>query len=211
MRAMDGERGRPSSIRKLELLEAAYRYVLVRGITDISLRPLAAAIGSSPRVLLYLFGSRDGLIRALLARSRREELRLLGELRAEAGGGLDEAANRLWTWLADPQRRGLLTLWLEGYARSLVDPTGPWAGFARSTVQDWLALLAHHQTSPDTAAAEAERTHVLAVLRGAVLDLLATGDTDRITLAVRRALDPATKDRDGPDRRRQRLDRRADA
>jgi hypothetical protein len=71
----------------------------------------------------------------------------------------------------------------------MVEPTGPWAGFGRSTVEDWLALLAHHQASPATAAAEAERTYVLAVLRGALLDLLATGDTDRITIAVHRALE----------------------
>jgi AcrR family transcriptional regulator len=195
---MDGEPA--NSARKSELLEAAYDYVLVHGLTVISLRPLAEAIGSSPRVLLYLFGSKDGLIRALLARSRTEELRLLAELRNQASDGLHEAARRLWLWLADAQRRGLLTLWLEGYARSMVEPTGPWAGFGRSTVEDWLALLAHHQKSPTTAAAEAERTYVLAVLRGALLDLLATGDTDRITVAVHRALEGTiATDRRTPD------------
>jgi AcrR family transcriptional regulator len=44
----------------------------------------AATIGSSPRVLLYLFGSKDGLIRALLARARADELAMLARLR-EAG------------------------------------------------------------------------------------------------------------------------------
>ncbi|MEX3648859.1 TetR family transcriptional regulator, partial [Mycolicibacterium porcinum] len=50
------------SARKIELLEAAYRYALAHGLGDLSLRPLAAAIGSSPRVLLFLFGSKDGLV-----------------------------------------------------------------------------------------------------------------------------------------------------
>jgi len=50
----------------------------------MSLRPLAAAIGSSPRVLLFLFGSKEGLVRALLARARLDELGLLDEIRAEA-------------------------------------------------------------------------------------------------------------------------------
>jgi len=54
------------SARQEELLDRAYAYVLTHGISDLSLRPVAAAIGSSPRVLLYLFGSKDGLIRALL-------------------------------------------------------------------------------------------------------------------------------------------------
>ena len=46
------------SARKQELLEAAYQYVLGNGLADMSLRPLAKEIGSSPRVLLFLFGSK---------------------------------------------------------------------------------------------------------------------------------------------------------
>lgn len=52
---------------------------------------------------------------------------------------------------------------------------------------DWLAVLAAAQPESrrDTAAGLAERTLVLAVLRGALLDLLATGDAERTTAAVR--------------------------
>lgn len=135
------------------------------GITDLSLRPLAAAIGSSPRVLLYLFGSKEGLVRALLARSRAEELTLLDELRGLSQGGLTETAKLTWDWLAAEERRGLLSLWLEGYARSLLDSDGPWRSFGQSTVDDWLEVLATHQQTPDGPAAQRERTLVLAVLR----------------------------------------------
>jgi hypothetical protein len=71
-----------------------------------------------------------------------------------------------------------------------MEPDGPWAGFASDTVEDWLMLLADAQPAPerDTAAGEARRTLVLAVLRGAVLDLLATGDLARTTRAVTQAL-----------------------
>jgi AcrR family transcriptional regulator len=171
------------SARREELLQAAYVYASERGLAEMSLRPLAAAIGSSPRVLLYLFGSKEGLIHALLQRSRSEELQLLTEIRAEAGG-LAVVADRIWGWLAAEHRRGLLSLWLEGYARSLVEPAGPWADFGRSTVDDWLELLASRQPDPDTAGARSERTLVLAVLRGALIDLLATGETRRVTEAV---------------------------
>ena len=68
------------SARQLELLERAYAYSLTHGLADLSLRPLATAIGSSPRVLLFLFDSKDGLIRALLARARVDELELLRQL-----------------------------------------------------------------------------------------------------------------------------------
>jgi AcrR family transcriptional regulator len=167
------------SRRRDELLELAYRYVLRHGLAGMSLRPLAEAIGSSPRVLLYLFGSKDGLVQALLARSRTDELDLLA-----AAGPADEpseAVGRLWRWLADPAHSDLLRLWTEGYARSMVEPDGPWGGFAARSVEDWLDVLGEVFDRTDASA-------VLAVLRGAMLDLLATGDVERTTAAVRRQL-----------------------
>ncbi|TVX98174.1 TetR/AcrR family transcriptional regulator [Mycolicibacterium porcinum] len=179
------------SARKIELLEAAYRYALAHGLGDLSLRPLAAAIGSSPRVLLFLFGSKDGLVRALLARARADELALLEHLRDGAdteGAGLAATVEKVWSWLAAAEHRPLLTLWAEAYARSLVEPEGAWAGFARETVEDWLDVLAKSQPAQeknsDTGAAA--RTLALAVLRGALLDVLATGHTERVTAAVHR-------------------------
>jgi AcrR family transcriptional regulator len=174
------------SLRQQELLELAYAYVLEQGLADLSLRPLAAAIGSSPRVLLYLFGSKDGLVRALLARARVDELALLDELDPdEAAERLDllEAAARLWTWLVADEHRALLRLWAEGYVRSLVEPDGPWSGFAEATVRDWLGVLDGREDEVGDGGV-VRRTYVLAVLRGGLLDLLATGDTARVTDAV---------------------------
>jgi AcrR family transcriptional regulator len=189
-----------ASPRRHELLELAYAYVLEHGVSDLSLRPLAAAIGSSPRVLLFLFGSKAELVQALLARAREDELELLNRARATSGaerGDLLTIAAELWSWLSAEERRGLLTLWVEGYARSLIDPDGPWAGFAAATVADWLEVLTAAAEAPDAgarvavgvrAAGEVEPTLVLAVLRGALLDLLATGEVERTTRAVNRQL-----------------------
>ncbi|MER7958915.1 TetR family transcriptional regulator [Streptomyces sp. NPDC096030] len=179
------------SARQNELLEAAYRYALAHGLADLSLRPLAEAIGSSPRVLLFLFESKDGLLRALLARARADELALLD--RAGRHGqptGLAPAVARVWTWLAAKEHRPLLRLWAEAYTRSLVQPDGAWAGFARATVEDWLGVLAGFQppSERDGADGAVRRTLALAVLRGALLDLLATDDEKRITEAVEHQL-----------------------
>ncbi|WP_280344131.1 TetR/AcrR family transcriptional regulator [Nocardia neocaledoniensis] len=172
------------SARQTELLEAAYRYALEHGLADLSLRPLASAIGSSPRVLMFLFGNKDGLVRALLARARTDELAFLGELTDRpAPADLAAAVDRVWRWLAAPDHRPLLRLWTEAYARSLVEPDGPWSGFARATVDDWLTLLARFQPTGNTGAVT-DRTLALAVLRGCLLDLLATGDESRVTAAV---------------------------
>ncbi|MEU4808753.1 TetR/AcrR family transcriptional regulator [Nocardia fluminea] len=176
------------SARETALLEAAYRYVLEHGLADLSLRPLAAAIGSSPRVLMFLFGNKEGLVRALLARARADELAFLGELADHpAPPDLAAAVDQLWRWLSAPGHQPLLRLWTEAYARSLVDPQGPWSGFAHTTVDEWLTLLANFQPPEqrDTSDAIAARTLALAVLRGALLDLLATGDEPRTTTAVR--------------------------
>jgi AcrR family transcriptional regulator len=173
------------SARRHELLEAAYGYVLERGLADLSLRPLATAIGSSPRVLLFLFGSKDGLVRALLARARADELDVLDRVRqAGSAGGPRAAADAIWAWLAAPEHRGLLTLWLEGYARALVESDGVWEGFAARTVRDWLVLLEEVGGEAD----DVDRTLLLAVLRGCLLDLLASGDVARTSAAVDRYL-----------------------
>jgi len=163
---------RPPSPRRAELLEAAYAYALQHGLADLSLRPLASAIGSSPRVLLFLFESKDGLIRELLARARTDELHMLDLVRGDSD---TDPVRATWHWLIADAHRPLLTLWLEAYARSLVEPDGPWTMFARQTVEDWLALLGTVQP---------KATLDLAVVRGALLDLLATGDAPRTTAAV---------------------------
>lgn len=176
-----------ASPRKAELLERAYAYVLEHGLADMSLRPLAAAVGSSPRVLLFLFESKDRLIRALLARARADELALLEQQRnAAEGEDLAGAVLATWRWLSDDQHRALLALWLEAYARSVTEPDGPWARFAATTVDDWLAILADAQPARRrrSKTGGTQRALALAVLRGALLDLLATGDVDRTTAVV---------------------------
>lgn len=154
-------------------------------MADLSLRPLAAAVGSSPRVLLFLFGSKAGLVQALLARARQDELALLDRARIAGAENRDPLAvvSDVWAWLAAEERRGLLKLWVEGYARSLIEVDGPWSGFAAATVADWLDVLGEIAPDPDV------RTLILAVLRGAMLDLLATGDLERVGAAVNRQLE----------------------
>jgi AcrR family transcriptional regulator len=174
--------------RREELLDLAYRYALGHGLADLSLRPLAAAIGSSPRVLLFLFGSKDGLVRELLAKARADELGYLAREDAASQDGLPAMVAATWRWLAAEPVRPLLTLWTEAYGRSLVETAGPWSGFASQSVADWLEVLAAVQPAgnagkPD---ANADRTLALAVLRGCLLDLLATGDAERAAAAIAR-------------------------
>lgn len=165
------------SARRQQLLEAAYHYVLANGAADMSLRPLAASTGTSPRVLLYLFGSKDELVREILDRARAEQREMMRAALAEPPAG--DPVGRLWTWLSAPEQRATIRLFVEAYALSLHPDPGPWQGFAETSVEEWLELLA-----PVLPAEPAPTLH-LAVLRGLLLDLLATGDLDRVNAAYR--------------------------
>src|SRR6201995_4899349 len=95
------------SPRRAELLSACYGYVLEHGLTGLSLRPLAAATGTSPRVLLYLFGSKEHLVREVLARARHEQISLVTEILGPgtADGGFGPLADKLWELLSSPAQR----------------------------------------------------------------------------------------------------------
>jgi AcrR family transcriptional regulator len=176
-----------SPSRRAELLDAAYAYVLAHGLNGLSLRPLAAAIGSSPRVLLYLFGSKENLLRQLLARARREQIaQLASEFKAAAQDqDLERTAARLWTWLSAPEQRAMVRLTYEAFMLSLSHEPGPWAGFAAEAAEDWLNLLIDAQAHVAPAKAEARATRVLASIRGLLIDLLVCGDNERIAAAAR--------------------------
>ena len=47
--------------RRAKLLDEVADYILSNGLADLSLRPLAAAINTSPRMLLYFFGTKERL------------------------------------------------------------------------------------------------------------------------------------------------------
>jgi len=87
---------RVSSQRERHLLESAYEYVLKHGLTNFSLRPLALAIGSSPRVFVIPVRIQGGLVKALLTRARDTELSFLGEMnRTGAGHNFPEVVRRV--------------------------------------------------------------------------------------------------------------------
>ena len=175
------------SPRRAELLDASYAYVLGNGLNGLSLRPLAAAIGSSPRVLLYLFGSKENLLREVLARARSEQIAQLTSA-CKVGGqrqGIEETAAHLWTWLSAPEQRAMVRLTYEAFMLSLSHEPGPWTGFAAEAAEDWLNLLVDAQVRVAQAKAEVRATRVLATIRGLLIDLLASGDNRRIAAAAR--------------------------
>jgi AcrR family transcriptional regulator len=180
-----------TSPRRAELLDRAYEFVLDNGLTGLSLRPLAAATGTSPRVLLYLFGSKEGLVRELLERMRREQLALLvsglGGCPDAAGDqvGTTELVERMWSVLGAPEQRRAVRLTYEAFLASLRPDPGPWRGFAAEQLGDWLEVLRAAQRDTPAALADARATRALALVRGLLLDLLSRGEPDRVSSALR--------------------------
>ncbi|HEU4423078.1 MAG TPA: TetR/AcrR family transcriptional regulator [Pilimelia sp.] len=178
-----GERATGGSARRQELLRRTLDYAAEHSLSGLSLRPLAKAIGSSPRVLLYLFGSKSGLIREVLALNRALQLDLLRDA-TESAAGPRETFERLWAWLIHPARANVRRLFFEAYTQSAGNHDEAWRGFAEQSVNDWLAplrsLARNDSVLPE---AKAEATLVLAVMRGLFLDLLATDDHERVTAA----------------------------
>jgi AcrR family transcriptional regulator len=164
------------SSRRAELLGRLLEYSATHGLSEVSLRPLARAVGSSPRMLLYFFGSKEQLVREVHQHARGMQLDLLAEA-LEGQSDRVEAMRALWRWVSDPAHHNLVRFFFESYARSLHDRRGPWAGFGATSVREWLPPVKRVVGSDE------EATALLAVLRGLLLDLLATGDAERVDAA----------------------------
>jgi AcrR family transcriptional regulator len=155
--------------RRSAVLAKAADYVLEQGLAGLSLRPLAKALGTSPRMLLYDFESKERLIHEVLAEIRRREASLL---EAEV-----HTLEDVWAWIAAPEREPFLRLFFEVYVAGLAE------GEAEPLVRDWLDFL---RTSWHPPVDEATATLMVAVVRGLLLDRLATGDARRTDEALRR-------------------------
>jgi AcrR family transcriptional regulator len=179
---------------RTRLLDAAVAHAMVNGIADLSLRELAAAIGTSHRMLLYHFTSREGLLIAVTdAVEERERLAAYGD-DVDVGG-----FRRTWERVSDPALWPQERLFFELYSLALLGRPGT-EGFLDRAVEAWLApavtLLVADGADPVRARAEARLA--LAVVRGLLLDLLATGDREGVDLAFDRFLDLAAGS-GGPD------------
>jgi AcrR family transcriptional regulator len=165
-------RHRQPQIRQ-RILEACTDYALAYGLPD-RLSPLAAAAGTSNRMLIYHFGTRDGLLREVLREARRRQVEAFTELiRLRPDEPYTATLARAWTAISGPQGEPYLRIFTR-----LHDTAGEplWPGFRRTATTDWLAPLENGMRSlgrPELA------TVVLAVIRGLLMDLAATGDAPR--------------------------------
>lgn len=166
------------------LLAAAVEQAMRGGIADLSLRELAAAIGTSHRMLLYHFGSREGLLVAVAqAVEEAERARFL------SWGMTADDARRIWARLSDPTLWPAERLFFELYVQALLGRLGD-ERFLDSAIEGWIAPVAAAmvEAGASEATARVDARLGMAVVRGLLLDLLATGDRDGVTEAHERFL-----------------------
>ncbi|BDE06782.1 TetR family transcriptional regulator [Vulcanimicrobium alpinum] len=167
------------------MLESIVDYVTAHGIADLSLRPLADAVDSSPRVLLYYFSSKDELIAEVLYRARARQRDLFATSLPRNPASFAQTIRAAWAIMSTPQHEPVFRLFFEVYGLALQDRKR-FPGFLRAAVDDWLAYLEapalRDGYTPGDARALA--TVTLAGFRGFLLDLCATRDRKRLARAV---------------------------
>ena len=176
----------PSSDARQALLDAVIRYASDHGVSDLSLRQLAAAVGTSHRMLIYHFGSKEELLVAIVEANENAQKMLVAEILAGGKSAPHEVLRLVWDRLADEAMGPSERLFFELYGQALQGRPGTRAlldGIVSSWIEPAAEILRAGGVSPAEALSQARLN--LAVVRGLLLDLLATGDRDGVTDAMK--------------------------
>lgn len=177
----------PRKGSRQRLLDRAIDHIAERGVSDLSLRELAAAIGSSHRMLLHHFGSKEGLwvevIAAVEARQRDLLDAVLPDPLADPAG----AMRAWWRHISDERLWANERLFFELYGQALQGRPGT-ETLLDGIVESWLPpiIAINMAAGMDEPTARAQARLGIAVTRGLLLDLLATGDRASVDAAVER-------------------------
>ena len=166
------------------LLAGAVDYVAEHGVGELSLRPLAAALGTSHRMLIYHFGSKEGLLVEVVREVERRQRETFTQIDV-TGATPSEATRRMWRRLADPSLWPHERLFFEMYGQALQGRPGTEAlleGIIDSWVETGTAMAVQMGIPAEVARAQARLG--VAVIRGLLLDLLATGDRAGVDAAL---------------------------
>jgi AcrR family transcriptional regulator len=163
-----------------ELLPLIIDELAGNGLSGRSLRDIAAAVGTSHRMLIHHFGSRAGLLSAVVhAVEAGQRDAAARDDRVDGANDRFAALQRTWQRVSQPTYWPHERLFFECYARALQGEE-PFATLLPGLIEDWIepAVAAQVAHGRPEARARADARLALAVVRGLLLDLLATGDRD---------------------------------
>lgn len=175
----------PDLDKRAELLSGALSYFATHGIAGLSLRPLAAGLGTSDRMLIHYFGTKDNLIgQALIA--------AMPDLSSAVAGGEGDAtdvARRIWQEMAGGSQQNRVRVMIEVMALSLTQPE-PYRQIALNATHAWIDPIARRLQRDGAPAAEAAATATVLVsgLKGLALDLYVSRERERVEFAAERLI-----------------------
>jgi AcrR family transcriptional regulator len=165
--------------RRDDLLRRVVAAAADGGLARRSLRDLASQVGTSHRMLIHHFGSRDGLVAAVVESVERDQNERLGELPADAA----EAVRASWRRFSDPSLWPIERLFFECYARG-AQGEPPFDRLVPALVDQTLAAVSARADVGADEDGQAMARLGLAVIRGLLLDLVATGNRKATTRAL---------------------------
>jgi AcrR family transcriptional regulator len=173
------------SQRRENLLDASIEYLLERGVADLSLRPLAAKVGSKARLLLYHFGSKDSLVTdaMIVVRDRVQQTfaRLVEDGRNRKPS---EIMLAFWTWAISKQHERYLRLFFEVHGLALQKPKR-YGRYLQGAVTSWVEMMASVLPAKLTQATRrALATLAVSTVVGLLLDYLSSGNKKRTSDAL---------------------------
>jgi len=175
----------PREDSRRRLLDAAIAHIADHGLSDLSLRELAAAIGTSHRMLIHHFGSKQGLWVEVIRAVEERQRGALAELLPDPAASPAEAMRTWWRHISDPSLWPNERLFFEVYGQALQGRAYA-ARLLDGIVDAWLEPITEigiaQGMDPRTARASARLG--IAVTRGLLLDLLATEDRAGVDAAM---------------------------
>lgn len=170
------------SSRKTELRDAALAYLLEHGLAAVSLRPMAVQLGTSPRMLMFHFESKEGLLQEVLEElNSRLQLSFL-RVGKSAGDGVPPL-KRFWLWALRKRNFAYLRLLYEAQIVAAQNPK-EYGRYLKKASQDWQVLA--FQALSESWRSREMATLCIAVFDGLMLEMINTGDRTRLTQALDR-------------------------
>ena len=169
--------------RREELISKSLDYFLRQGVAGLSLRPLAEEIGTSARMVVYHFGSKDGLITAVMdeVQTRIQES-FAGIVAGTEKKPAAHAMSAFWAWMIDASHIRYIQLLLEVQVLAIQNPA-KYARYMQRTSSSWLNII--EPSLPSSKEKRAVATLCAAVMDGLLIEYLSTGDRRRTTKALK--------------------------
>lgn len=154
-------------------------YLAKHGIADLSLRPMAAATGTSARLLIFHFGSKEQLLEEVLGEM---QARLQSSFTAMAQGERKVPLLRaFWDWAITEPNYATLRLLYQLHMLAAQSPK-TYGRYLKRNSLNWLALI--QASLPEPQRDPAFATLLGAVFDGLFLELMSSGDRRRTTASL---------------------------